>query len=261
MTNGSEICTIIPCHGNPEGLRRAVASVRFQEIPSDLVIVDDASDPRDGAAIAAIGREHGATVLRLPERRGPAGARNTGLIRGRGRYVAFLDADDLWLPGKLGLQLAEMKRRDLDFSYMRYANVRQERIRPMPAPPSLTREGLLRNTAIGCSTVMLRRDLLAGRRFLDAPCEDFAFWVRLLDGRGAAELIGEEVMVLRTSGGRSRNRLGAAWRYWRTVRDTLEIPLLPATGYFASYALGAARKHWLTAAADPVPLRERVPEL
>ncbi len=252
---------IIPCFDDPDGLRRAARSVRLQQEPCELIVVDDGSRAACAAEIARIGQICNARVIRLPRRSGPAAARNAGLDAGTGTFVAFLDSDDVWQPGKLALQRAEMLRRGLVFSYMRYANVQGDRLRPMPAPDSLTRQGLMRDTAIGCSTVMLRRDFLNGRRFADAPSEDFAFWAKLLEDGETAHLVGEEVMVLRHSGGRSRNRLGAAWRHWRTLRGTLKTPLWPATGHFAAYAARAARKHWGPAGTPEAPGGMGVTEL
>lgn len=236
--------TIIPCHGHPGRLRRAVGSVRAQDEDCELIIVDDGSEAVDATAIAGIGRENRAEVIRLETRSGPAAARNAGIDACVGDYIAFLDADDVWLPGKLALQRAEMERRSLVFSYMRYANVQGGWARPMPAPDRLTRADLMRNTAIGCSTVMLQRDFVGHRRFPNAPAEDFAFWAALLDS-DAACLVAEEVKVLRYGGGRSRNKLFAAWRHWCTLRGTLQTPFLPACGHFTAYAFRAVQKHWL----------------
>lgn len=226
-----------------------------------MIIVDDGSDAADAAAIVEIGQENQAKVIRLPKQSGPAAARNAGIDACTGEFIAFLDADDVWLPGKLALQRSEMERRGLLFSYMRYANVQRGRARPLPAPVRLTQAELLRNTAIGCSTVMLRRSFLGHRRFAAAPSEDFAFWVTLLGGGGAASLIGQEVKVLRYGGGRSRNKFVAAWRHWRTLRGTLKTPLLPACIYFTSYAVRAVQKQWFPAVMARAVDRNEVAEL
>ena len=247
--------TIIPCFDDPDGLRSAVRSVRDQDEDCELIVVDDGSAASEAAIISEIGRNCQATVIRLPRQSGPGAARNAGIEASSGRYLAFLDADDVWLPGKLALQRSEMDRRGLVFSYMRYANVNRGRVRPMPAPEHLSQRALLRNTAVGCSTVMLRRDFLGGRRFPNAPCEDFALWVELLGDGEQACLIGQEIAVLRYAGGRSRNKFVAAWRHWRTVRDTLNTPFLPAFVQFASYATRAAHKHWRPGGDQPVDKR------
>ena len=253
---GAETTTIIPCFEDPDGLRRAVCSVRLQDEDCELIIADDGSAASNAAAISEIGRNCQATVVRLPRQSGPAVARNAGIEASSGRYIAFLDADDVWLPGKLALQRSEMDRLGLVFSYMRYANVDRGRVRPMSAPDRLSRRTLMCNTAIGCSTVMLRRDFLGDRRFTNAPSEDFALWAELLDRGDQACLIGDEVTVLRFGGGRSRNKLVAAWRHWRTLRGTLNTPLLPALGQFASYTARAMHKHWRP--AGDLPAYQRI---
>lgn len=246
------VTTIIPCCGTPDLLERAVNSVRAQQVKSSVVIIDDGSTPEDAAQILVIGNGIGAKVIRFEDRCGPANARNAGIAASTTRYIAFLDADDVWLPGKLSTQLQAMERLNLDFSYMLYANVSSGSARRMPAPSYLTRHDLLGNTAIGCSTVMLRRSLVADKQFSDAPVEDFAFWVSLLNNHNRAHLVGTEIMVLRHCGGRSANRLAAGYRCWRTMRGAIGLPLLPAMRYFASYAVHASAKHWMRRKTDRI---------
>ncbi|MCA0918751.1 glycosyltransferase family 2 protein [Pseudooceanicola nanhaiensis] len=241
----NKVTTIIPCFNDSASLRRSVQSVQSQPCASRIVIVDDGSDPAHAAEIGRIAAEFDATAIRLDERRGPAAARNAGLDICRTPYVAFLDADDVWLPGKLAAQLSEMEARALSFSYMRYANVCRGRAKVMPAPQSLSRAELLRNTAIGCSTVMVARAFIGERRFVEAECEDLAFWAILLDGAQRAYRIGTEPMVLRHLGGRSRHRGRAALHYWRTLRGPLRLPPGEATRNFVSYAGRAMWKHWV----------------
>lgn len=96
---------IIPTHGRPDLLRAAVQSVCMQHVTSiEVLVIDDASaepvgdfdDPR-------------VRVIRQPMQRGPAASRNAGLDAARGRYIAFLDDDDLWLPERLDLALAGLR--------------------------------------------------------------------------------------------------------------------------------------------------------
>lgn len=100
------ISVIIPTLGREPQLRRAVASALRQELPVgealEIVVVDDGSSP----PIPRSGWADGVSVLRLDRNRGPAGARNAGVEASRGELIAFLDSDDVWLPGKLAAQVA-----------------------------------------------------------------------------------------------------------------------------------------------------------
>jgi cellulose synthase/poly-beta-1,6-N-acetylglucosamine synthase-like glycosyltransferase len=89
------VSVVIPCRNAAEYLGEAIASVRAQTRAIDeLIVVDDQST--DGSAELA--ESLGATLLRPVERCGAAGARNLGLEHARHEFVAFLDADDVWLP-------------------------------------------------------------------------------------------------------------------------------------------------------------------
>ena len=106
MTLPALISCIVPTHDSERYLDDALASIRAQTWTAiEIVVADDDSAPSSRDALSAIARRHGARVERHP-RSGPAGARNFGVERSRGQFVAFLDADDLWHPDKLRRQMA-----------------------------------------------------------------------------------------------------------------------------------------------------------
>lgn len=100
------LSVVIPAHNAARTLDRALASVFCQDIPRlEIIVVDDGS--RDGtAALAAAFATGPVRVIRLEECGGAANARNHGIAAAQGELVAFLDADDEWLPNKLERQLA-----------------------------------------------------------------------------------------------------------------------------------------------------------
>ncbi|QKD02525.1 glycosyltransferase family 2 protein [Mesorhizobium loti] len=97
-------CTvIIPTYNRLPYLRKAIASVIAQTfVDWELLVVDDGSTDDTFAAISALSlAEPRLRILRNPGRGGPAGARNAAIVEARGRYIAFLDSDDLWDEDKL----------------------------------------------------------------------------------------------------------------------------------------------------------------
>jgi glycosyltransferase involved in cell wall biosynthesis len=101
------VSVVIPVYNRRKLLERAVESVREQTYPDwELLIVDDGST--DGTAEYAAelaAADPRVTCLRNTRGRGPGGARNSGITRARGQFVAFLDSDDSWLPEKLARQV------------------------------------------------------------------------------------------------------------------------------------------------------------
>jgi GT2 family glycosyltransferase len=96
-----DVSVVIPAYNAAAFLAETLATVTAQSVPpAEIIVVDDGSTD-DTAGIA---RRAGARVVRTPNR-GPPGARNAGIAAARGRWIALLDADDLWHPRKLALQL------------------------------------------------------------------------------------------------------------------------------------------------------------
>jgi glycosyltransferase involved in cell wall biosynthesis len=102
------VSVVIPAFRAERTIQRAIDSVLAQSVPVQEVIVVDDGSPDD---LAAIVQRHGAPVILVRQaNRGAAHARNTGIERSTGTYVAFLDADDYWEPRKLEYQLAVFAR-------------------------------------------------------------------------------------------------------------------------------------------------------
>lgn len=102
----SDCSAIIPAYNRRGTLGRALASVLAQTDPPDEVIVVDDASSDDTAAVATTFGDRRIQVIRHRRRLGAAAARNTGARAARGRWLAFLDSDDEWLPQKLARQLA-----------------------------------------------------------------------------------------------------------------------------------------------------------
>lgn len=106
------VTVVIPVHDRAHLLRRAIDSVRAQGIDDwELLVVDDASVDGPDAVVAGLA-DGRVRLVRLEENRGAPVARNRGIELARGRFVAFLDSDDEWLPGKLERQLTMLEGDD-----------------------------------------------------------------------------------------------------------------------------------------------------
>src|SRR5688572_3090637 len=112
------VSVIMPAYNSGRFLAESVRSVQAQTFGGwELIIVDDGSTD-DTAAVARGFAESDARVRYVARANGgQAAARNTGLGEARGPLVAFLDSDDLWLPGKLEAQLGVLERTGVDLVY------------------------------------------------------------------------------------------------------------------------------------------------
>jgi glycosyltransferase involved in cell wall biosynthesis len=176
------VSVVIPTH-RPVWLDAALESVRAQTfIDYEIIVVDDGSPEP-----ATPGRADDLTVIRQPNA-GAAAARNRGLAHARGEFVAFLDHDDLWLPGKLARQV-DFHRAHPDV-ILTCTDV--GRLEAPDEAPLLARHGhaeggfpfedLLRENCLGTSAVTVRTD--AARRVggfdeTQRYTEDYRFWLEL----------------------------------------------------------------------------------
>jgi glycosyltransferase involved in cell wall biosynthesis len=95
------VSVIIPTHSRPQLLSRAVESARSAGADVEIIVVDDASTDETATVCRTL---KGINYVRLDRNQGVAGARNVGILTSTGKYVAFLDDDDLRLPGSLDIQ-------------------------------------------------------------------------------------------------------------------------------------------------------------
>jgi glycosyltransferase involved in cell wall biosynthesis len=116
------ISVIIPIWNRAHSAGKAIDSALSQALPSghalEVIVVDDGSSDRPQESLARFGDT--IRLLRHPANLGAAAARNTGCEAARGEYVAFLDSDDSWLPGKLAAQIAFMQEAGFDVSCTAY---------------------------------------------------------------------------------------------------------------------------------------------
>ncbi|MES2103870.1 MAG: glycosyltransferase family A protein [Pseudomonadota bacterium] len=110
--NAYEISVIIPAYNAAQTISRAIESVRIQDMASmEIIVVDDGSaDDTYDVTSSLVRPDETFRVLKMPRNSGVSAARNMGIRHAKGKFLAFLDADDIWLPGKLKQQLAAIKQ-------------------------------------------------------------------------------------------------------------------------------------------------------
>ncbi len=180
------VTIVTPAYNAARFLPAHLTSVAMQTFEDyEHVIVNDGSTDETAELLdEAARRDPRVRVIHQPNG-GAVAARNTALAAAEGRYIAFLDADDLWLPEKLEHQLAFMQERRCAMSYHHYRTLDEEgnllSEKPIWMPKSVDYRGYLRlNGTIGNLTVMIDRDLMGDFRMPDRPAEDFALFLILL---------------------------------------------------------------------------------
>lgn len=179
---------------------------------------------------------------------GAARARNTGLALAQGRYIAFLDADDVWLPGKLERELAYMRDRQAGFVFTAY-EFGDEQARPtgrvVHVPEELTYRQALSRTVIFTTTVLFDREIIPDR-LIQMPVvesEDTATWWQILRAGYQAYGLDEVLAVYRRPArSLSSNKLTAVRRIWNLYRRQERLSVLSSARYFVMWAYRATAR-------------------
>lgn len=196
------VSVVVPAYNAEHFLEATLRTVHEQTCaPAEIIVVDDASTDRT----RAIAEAAGARVITHAENGGPARARNTGVAAASAPWIAFIDADDAWLPDKLAAQWAAVQRwPDAPFCFTDYATVSDDTPGPSsrftdPAYMHIDRSataaegvrfegasfarGLVRSMFIRQSSILAKREVLLASGGYDEEfrlAEDYELFLRLL---------------------------------------------------------------------------------
>ncbi|MED3267460.1 glycosyltransferase family 2 protein [Bacillus thuringiensis] len=243
------VSVITPSYNSIRFIGETISSVQNQSYKNwEMIIVDDGSTDQSAAKIKEIIEgDSRIRLLSLKENVGAAKARNLAIQEARGRYIAFLDSDDIWLPHKLKTQLLFMEEMNIAFSYASYSLIDEngnELNREVSAPKSVDYHYLVGNTIIGCLTVMIDREKIPYVEMPSIQPEDTALWLNLLhegyEAKGIQQVLAKYRIVTNSV---SRNKIRAAFRYWKLLREQERLNSVQIFYYFSKYAYHAYKKN------------------
>ncbi|SFB83792.1 teichuronic acid biosynthesis glycosyltransferase TuaG [Marinospirillum celere] len=244
-----EVSVVVPVFNSEAYLAACLNSLLTQSYEDfEVLIVDDGSTDASLHVIRPfVEKDSRFQLIKCDENHGPAYARNQGIAVAKGRYVAFLDSDDYWLPTKLERQLAFMQEKSTPLSFTAYwrCDGEGEPKDLVSAPHQVDYFGLLKGNVMGCSTVMYDTAFF-GRVLMPLldKRQDFALWLQLLKQVEVARGLQEPLAVYRRrAGSLSSNKLVSAWANWRFYRRQVGLGFLPAVYYFSCYAIYGLKKH------------------
>lgn len=238
------VSVIIPAYNAARFIAVTLESVIAQTYSQwqVLVILDSKSSDNTEAIIRDYElRDSRIHLIQSPLAKGVTANRNIGLDKAETDYIAFLDADDQWLPQKLEKQLALMVEQKCPFSYTGQENIAMdngEMLTVIPGAPTTSYNDLLANNRMACSSVMVRRNFLGDLRFEENLAEDMVLWLKLLKQIPYACGVAEPLLRYRVViGSRSANKLDLAKNRWFIYRHIEKLGLLSSTWYFLNYAV------------------------
>ncbi|MCM3361410.1 teichuronic acid biosynthesis protein TuaG [Niallia sp. HCP3S3_B10] len=243
------VSIIMPSYNCKEYISYSIESVREQTYTDwELLIVDDYST--DGTVDLLKEWEKGDGRIRIfyqTVNEGAAVARNIALAHARGRYIAFLDSDDRWKKDKLEAQLAYMMDNKYAFTFTAYEWIDQKGEylnKYIRAPKRVDYQTMLKNTIVGCLTVLIDRDQVGDFRMPNIRTrQDLATWLMILK-RGFRAFGLNEILAEYRVGNESisKNKWKAAKNNWHVYRQIEQLNFLQSSWYFSHYAYNAIRK-------------------
>ena len=231
------VSIITPSYNTARFLRETIPCVLAQTYTNwEMLIVDDCSTDETDDVVAAFPDER-IRYFKNDRNRGAAYSRNFALREARGRWMAFLDSDDLWLPDKLEKQIRFMEENGYAFSYTNYAEMDESgKLLSVlwTGPRKIGRQRMKLFNFMGCLTVMYDRDVIGLLQIEDLKKRnDYAMWIRASE-KAAAYLLPETLAVYRVrAGGSITNRSQSPLRLlkyhyalWRTGENKNPVSAL-----------------------------------
>lgn len=243
------ISIITPTYNSSKFIKHTYQSILVQTINDwEWLVTDDCSTDNTWHILWDLAKnDPRLKIMKNEVNSGAAVTRNKCLSRATGEFLAFIDADDTWVPEKIEKQVNYMERNNINFSFTAYELINEngkslKKYIDINNTGEFSYDDMLRKKAtLGCSTVMLR-----GNTFSDLTMphirtgQDYAFWLKLLKNGEKAYLLNEPLTKYRiVSNSISRNKFRKAMRQWQIYRNLEKLSLIETLECFFYYAIRA----------------------
>ncbi|KXI22134.1 glycosyltransferase family 2 protein [Photobacterium sanguinicancri] len=223
--NNDLVSIIMPCYNVSKFVRDSIESVFMQTYKNwELILINDCSTDNTLDIIREVAaKDNRVVVLSNLENKGGAISRNLAVDIAKGRYIAFLDSDDIWRKDKLKIQISFMKRNNFGFTFSDYTPFSESKssttLNSIIGPRSVSYRRLLHNNVIGCLTVVY--DVTFYGKFLfpiSKKRHDFALWLQMLKKFDVANNVGIDLAYYRIhSNSLSSNKADAFQSYFNVL--------------------------------------------
>lgn len=241
------VSIIMPTYNSASTISEAINSVILQRYTNwELIVTDDCStDDTKDILINYVKNDSRIKFLCNQVNSGAGFSRNRSIDAAKGKYIAFLDADDLWLENKLSNQISFMEKNGYLFSFSSYQKFSKDGDGGVVvAPSSVTYQQLLYGNVIGCLTAVYNAEILGKKKMpLIRKRQDMGLWLTLLKECDAAYSLPDVLAKYRTDTGMTQNKINTAKYQWEFYRTVVQLNLFKSSWYFCWYALNGLLKH------------------
>ena len=245
-----KVTVIIPAFNSAKFIKKTIESVQQQSFKNlEIIIVDDVSTDNTLEIVEELKKEDNRIKI-FPStiKLYTAGARNVGIANSTGKYIAFIDSDDLWNEHKLQKQIDFLYKNNYHFCYtgVTKVDIDLNQIAVLDVPKSITYKELLQGNKVCCSSVVLHVDCLKNLEF-DAKIkivEDYALWLKILRKNNISAFgINEPLTYYRVhQSAKSRNKLISSMDTWKVLRYSEKLSILKSIVPFLFYIKDGFRK-------------------
>lgn len=195
------VSIIMPSYNTASFIAESIQSVLAQSYKDwELIIVDDCSPDNTDDVVKPYLSDERIRYLKNEKNSGAAVSRNRALREAKGKWIAFLDSDDLWMPEKLQKQVRFMEKNGYHFSYTNYAEIDTEDKRngiSVTGPKRITKRGMYNYCWPGCLTVMYDAETIGLIQIADIKKNnDYAMWLKVCQ-KADCYLLDEELALYR----------------------------------------------------------------
>ena len=178
------VSIVMPSYNTANYIEASIESVRHQTYENwELIIVDDCSTDNTDEVVRPFLTDGRIRYLKNEQNSGAAISRNRALREAKGRWIAFLDSDDLWLPEKLEKQVSFMEENGYHFSYTNYEEINMAGAKTgvcVTGPKRITKTGMFNYCWPGCLTVMYDAEAVGLIQIADIKKNnDYAMWLKV----------------------------------------------------------------------------------
>lgn len=178
------VSIIMPSYNTGRFIRETIESVLAQSYSTwELIIVDDCSNDNTDDVVNQYLTDERIRYIKNDTNSGAAMSRNRALREAKGKWIAFLDSDDLWEPDKLQKQISFMRDNDYHFSYTNYIEIDEEsnaNRKRVTGPKRISKHGMYNYCWMGCLTVMYDADTVGLIQIADIKKNnDYAMWLKV----------------------------------------------------------------------------------
>ena len=243
------VSIITPCYNSDRFINECIYSVLEQTyINWELLIVDDASEDRSKQLINDFAeKDFRIRPFFSDKNLGVAETRNIAISKAKGRYIAFLDIDDVWKKEKLKEQISFMKLHNIAFSFSSYQPISEDGnqiFREIEAPLVMDYNLFLKNTIIGCLTVVLDKNKIGDFKMPNLrTSQDMALWLSIMRSGISAYGLQKSLAYYRiVETSNSANKFKVAKGVWYIYRTEEELGYLRSVWCLLNYAFNAIKK-------------------